>query len=331
MNLHEPLLAMARVRPPAELVRAPVPEFVTTTGEWCWERFEAFLPANALLLVAALSRGVMHNVRPVWNAIWKAPVAQRVRHYLWLAYRDRLLTNVERVRRHMAENAACINCGVPESTTHVLRDCEMARRIWVELVSRDYWPVFFSQDVCLWLWNFPERHPVTTSFPACPRALPHDHPAIKMVSTDMSDATTTYSEFDRPESSSSSSLQSLGTHPSTLIQTAPNRSALQLQDEVDGDIPWEDLTPIIDNSALSLTHKFVTGVVSTKKTEPRKRSRVGQANASSSRMIPTLVPSSVGDILKNIIPSSRKRKVASETGGSSKKTAASERAHATIE
>ncbi|CAA0829347.1 Polynucleotidyl transferase- ribonuclease H-like superfamily protein [Striga hermonthica] len=100
----------------------------------------------------ALSRGAMHNVWPVWNAIWKAPVAQRVRHFLWLACRDRLLTNLERVRRHMAEDAACIKCGLPESTTHVLRDCEMARSIWVELVPRDYWPVFFSQDVSLWLW-----------------------------------------------------------------------------------------------------------------------------------------------------------------------------------
>ncbi|CAA0809053.1 Unknown protein [Striga hermonthica] len=179
----EPLINMARVRPPEEMLHEPVAAFVTRTGEWWWEKFETFLPTNALLIVAAvmppsssaradrmiwgytsngafstrtpykaLSRRVENNVRPLWKAIWKAPAAQRVRHFLWLASRDRLFTNMERARRHMADDIACLFCGLPESTTHVLRDCEKARRLWLQLIPSASRRNFFSQDVSVWLW-----------------------------------------------------------------------------------------------------------------------------------------------------------------------------------
>ncbi|CAA0813356.1 Polynucleotidyl transferase- ribonuclease H-like superfamily protein [Striga hermonthica] len=93
-----------------------------------------------------------HN-RLVWKAIWRAPVAQRVRHFLWLVKRDRLFTNMERVRRHMAEDAACVFCGQLESTVHVLGDCVKACKVWLRLVPRSCKLRFFSQDVNEWMWT----------------------------------------------------------------------------------------------------------------------------------------------------------------------------------
>ncbi|MBA0702545.1 hypothetical protein Goari_022988 [Gossypium aridum] len=40
-----------------------------------------------------------------WKAAWRLRVPQRVRSFLWLVLYDGLLTNAERVRRYMAEEA----------------------------------------------------------------------------------------------------------------------------------------------------------------------------------------------------------------------------------
>ncbi|CAA0842495.1 Polynucleotidyl transferase- ribonuclease H-like superfamily protein [Striga hermonthica] len=60
---------------------------------------------------------------------------------------------MERVRRHLSEVAACGFCGKAESLSHVLRDCDMARKLWLELVPISCRPSFFSQDICTWFWS----------------------------------------------------------------------------------------------------------------------------------------------------------------------------------
>ncbi|CAN1787197.1 Putative ribonuclease H protein At1g65750 [Linum perenne] len=60
----------------------------------------------------------------VWASIWKWRGPHRVKHFLWLASHGRLLTNNERHRRHLAQDASCAFCNHPdESLSHVLRDC----------------------------------------------------------------------------------------------------------------------------------------------------------------------------------------------------------------
>ncbi|CAA0806219.1 Unknown protein [Striga hermonthica] len=168
LNVPNPLINVVTGSVPAEQIHAPVAEYVTEAGDWCWAKFEDLLPATTLLLIAAvmpprpsarpdrlvwgytpngtfttksayeaLTRMAKDHARPLWQAIWRAPVAQRVRQFLWLASRDRLFTNMERVRRHMAGDVACYLCGQPESTSHVLRDCPHARRVWTGIWERD--------------------------------------------------------------------------------------------------------------------------------------------------------------------------------------------------
>ncbi|CAA0813004.1 Unknown protein [Striga hermonthica] len=183
-NTSEPLITVAIERIPEEFIQAPVAEFVTEIGEWWWEKFERFLPTNSLLLIAAvlppspsarpdrlvwgytpngvfstkttyeaLTRGATDPSRPLWRTIWRAPAAQRVRHFLWLASRDRLFTNMERFCRHMAGGAACGLCGQPESTSHVLRDCVHARNIWEVLIPNSIRKEFFVHDARAWIWS----------------------------------------------------------------------------------------------------------------------------------------------------------------------------------
>ncbi|KAK8637099.1 hypothetical protein V6N13_064527 [Hibiscus sabdariffa] len=58
----------------------------------------------------------------IWKRIWKLHVPQRVRVFGWLSFHERLLTNVERVRRHCAAMDLCEICmNGSENIDHVLR------------------------------------------------------------------------------------------------------------------------------------------------------------------------------------------------------------------
>ncbi|CAN1331699.1 Putative ribonuclease H protein At1g65750 [Linum perenne] len=55
----------------------------------------------------------------------------RIRHFLWLAGNDRLLTNDQRTRRKFASDPTCPRCtGQVENSIHVLRDCSFAKEVW---------------------------------------------------------------------------------------------------------------------------------------------------------------------------------------------------------
>ncbi|MBA0809502.1 hypothetical protein Gohar_025151, partial [Gossypium harknessii] len=63
---------------------------------------------------------------------------QRVRFFLWLALKQRLLTNAERARRGLGIDGVCQVCGHgSEDIMHVLRDCPATRDIWNKLIPVD--------------------------------------------------------------------------------------------------------------------------------------------------------------------------------------------------
>ncbi|CAN1800305.1 Putative ribonuclease H protein At1g65750 [Linum perenne] len=69
--------------------------------------------------------------RPIWKSIWKWNGPNRVRHFLWLAAKDRLLTNAMRLRRGMCQESDCEFCNAgEESSSHVLRECSFAAAVW---------------------------------------------------------------------------------------------------------------------------------------------------------------------------------------------------------
>lgn len=58
-----------------------------------------------------------------WKLIWSAPVQQRIRHFMFLVARDRVMVNVVRHRRHLSRSATCPRCGDDETIAHTIRDC----------------------------------------------------------------------------------------------------------------------------------------------------------------------------------------------------------------
>jgi len=61
---------------------------------------------------------------PLWTAIWKARIPQRIRFFLSLVGHDRIMSNSNRERRGLTPDPSCPNYpGVFETTLHILRDC----------------------------------------------------------------------------------------------------------------------------------------------------------------------------------------------------------------
>ncbi|CAN1751084.1 Putative ribonuclease H protein At1g65750 [Linum perenne] len=89
-----------------------------------------------------------------WKVIWNWKGPSRVKHFLWLAAHDRLLTNAERHRRHMTEDDTCHHCNtVSETSLHTLRDCTLAKSVWEALLPPNLVNDFFSGSIQEWIFK----------------------------------------------------------------------------------------------------------------------------------------------------------------------------------
>ncbi|MBA0628089.1 hypothetical protein Godav_022866, partial [Gossypium davidsonii] len=63
---------------------------------------------------------------------------QRIRFFIWLALKQRLLTNVERVRRGIGHDTTCGVCGHGfKDILYVIMDGSATRSIWDRLIPID--------------------------------------------------------------------------------------------------------------------------------------------------------------------------------------------------
>ncbi|CAN1157083.1 Putative ribonuclease H protein At1g65750 [Linum perenne] len=71
------------------------------------------------------------NSDALWKTIWGWKGPNRIRHFLWLAGLDKLLTNEQRCRRKHAADPLCPLCLTQiETSLHMLRDCVFAKEVW---------------------------------------------------------------------------------------------------------------------------------------------------------------------------------------------------------
>ncbi|CAN1333062.1 Putative ribonuclease H protein At1g65750 [Linum perenne] len=119
--------------------------------EWVWG-----MEPNGLFSIKSaykilLSRPDAHNQK-VWHSCWKWKGPNRIRFFLWLAMQEKLLTNVERCRRHITTNDLCEHCRrSPESVTHVLRDCTFAAEVWNLVGSFNCSEIWWQHTTTEWL------------------------------------------------------------------------------------------------------------------------------------------------------------------------------------
>ncbi|CAN0922363.1 Putative ribonuclease H protein At1g65750 [Linum grandiflorum] len=161
-----------------------VRDMVTNSGNWNWQLLNAIVPDDIRGLIQGMipphedeeacfiwgldAKGKFTiksaysvisgidpaNSQPNWRQLWQWRGPNRIMHFLWISYHNRLMTNAERHRRHISTTTTCpVSNQIEESATHALRDCSMARQIWIGMLGPMLAPTFFQQPLEEWLTN----------------------------------------------------------------------------------------------------------------------------------------------------------------------------------
>ncbi|KAL8142496.1 hypothetical protein V2J09_015528 [Rumex salicifolius] len=99
---------------------------------WSWKvnTSGSFTTTSAYSLIKD-TPPVTYFTPKLFKKLWKACVPERIKVFVWMVMRKHILTNVERVRRHMAKDPICSLCNLEEETLlHLLRDCPAAQEKW---------------------------------------------------------------------------------------------------------------------------------------------------------------------------------------------------------
>ncbi|CAL1361606.1 unnamed protein product [Linum trigynum] len=88
----------------------------------------AYLVAAEWLRGEAIEEANAEN-KSQWKCLWKWPGPNRIKHFLWLALHDRLMTNAERKRRKLTSNDSCAE--------HIMRHCPSSQQVWRLLGIQD--------------------------------------------------------------------------------------------------------------------------------------------------------------------------------------------------
>ncbi|KAL8151271.1 hypothetical protein V2J09_021079 [Rumex salicifolius] len=88
--------------------------------------------------------------------VWKVPVSEKIRSFLWLLAKEKIFTGMERRRRGLTQDDRCPVCRrAPETLAHLLRDCRKIKQVWLSFIPNHLLnsPVsdFFSWDHKPWM------------------------------------------------------------------------------------------------------------------------------------------------------------------------------------
>lgn len=162
-----PLVELVTSEPPLHLQDITVQEMWDSNLGWKTELFAEYLPEETLGEIASFdlieddeaiddifwngspsggfsinsALNIIRNEEVVeegeetrWKSIWKAPTPQKMRFFMWLANKERLMTNKNRFIRNIADDPRCMVCGAAEETAeHVVRLCLAAKSVWQKL------------------------------------------------------------------------------------------------------------------------------------------------------------------------------------------------------
>ncbi|GAU10722.1 hypothetical protein TSUD_426440, partial [Trifolium subterraneum] len=86
----------------------------------------------------------------IWKDIWGLQVTERNRHFLWIALHNRLLTNSIKARMRLTHEMCDYCRNFEETGLHVLRDCAVARELWMLVVPLNKRAEFFGSELSHW-------------------------------------------------------------------------------------------------------------------------------------------------------------------------------------
>lgn len=103
-------------------------------------------------VVALIRNETQVTLDPSWELIWRFPLPQKVRFFLWLARHYRSMTNSNRFIRGLTNDPLCKDClNGEENTMHLLQDYKIAREVWNHLVPASRQSTFFNLPLKEWM------------------------------------------------------------------------------------------------------------------------------------------------------------------------------------
>lgn len=84
--------------------------------------------------------------------IWKVDTLPKIQCFIWKSYLFSLPAKDLLVTGGIAEDSKCEGCGrEAETIIHVLRDCDIAKKFWLDTGNGRCDNNFFTSDLCSWL------------------------------------------------------------------------------------------------------------------------------------------------------------------------------------
>lgn len=98
---------------------------------------------------------IFHGEKNLRDAdIWGAPIPLKVKHFIWLACRDRIQSTTQLVKKNWEGSDLCIFCNDLEDADHIIFRCPVAKFLWCVIRDALTWNAapnsfdhFFSEIV----------------------------------------------------------------------------------------------------------------------------------------------------------------------------------------
>ncbi|MBA0687002.1 hypothetical protein Goari_014565 [Gossypium aridum] len=117
-------------------IKEGIPDF--KEGLWNLDLLKVWLPDDIIIRIVSIPSpyAFARPDRIDWFKSGSGP--QRIQMFIWLALKQRLLTQVERVIRGIWEEECCtVYKLASEDVIHVIRDCSMAKGVWSQIIPID--------------------------------------------------------------------------------------------------------------------------------------------------------------------------------------------------
>lgn len=90
--------------------------------------------------------GIHRNGESIWKALWKWPVQEKIKAFMWIFAHGRAHTVKLRMERGLVEDASCrFGCNQEEDSMH------LSRERWISVVSPTKWDSFSSLQGAEWV------------------------------------------------------------------------------------------------------------------------------------------------------------------------------------
>jgi hypothetical protein len=100
------------------------------------DTFNWSLNSNGLFSINSMYQAFLDtNVVPNNNYLWKVKILLKIRVFLWLLYRESILTEDNLVKRNWHGNVMCYFCISLETIQHLLFDCALTKFLWRVIVT----------------------------------------------------------------------------------------------------------------------------------------------------------------------------------------------------